>query len=119
MNEHGVAKGTLEDLRLALPTFWEYFTTHGRFEPLIMPVLGSGFSRLPQTREELIQEIVISFVAACASARPTEQLTIVIPYKDFYDNNVDLNDLEKYIQHVCRYTQYRSASATGQGQGIA
>jgi hypothetical protein len=118
LNSHGVAQATFEDLKTALPLLWECVATRGGFEPLIMPVLGSGFSRLPQTREEIIREIIKSFVAACAATRPTEGLTIVMPYKDFYGNDVNLADIERYLQHVCRYTEYREPNATGAGQAI-
>ena len=65
-----------------------------------MPVLGSGFSRLPETREEIIREIVKSFVAACSSSRPTEGLTIVMPYGDFYNHGVNPEELERFASSV-------------------
>jgi hypothetical protein len=118
LNASGVAHATFEDLKTALPMLWECVTTRGNFEPLIMPVLGSGFSRLTATRAEIIREIVTSFIAACSSSRPTEALTIVMPPKDVYDHDVDLEELRQYIQHVCQYTDNRLAEPTGPGQSI-
>jgi hypothetical protein len=119
MNDGGVAHGNFEDLLSSLPSLWEYISTHGNFDPVIVPVLGSGYSRLSQPREEIVREIVKSFVAACASSRPTERLTIAIPYKDCYEHRVDLDELERFVQHVCRYTEYQSAAAAGAGIAIA
>lgn len=120
MNDHGVASGTFDDLKDSLPMLWDYVATKsGGIEPLIVPVLGSGFSRLPQPREEIIRAIVNSFIAACSSARPTEKLTVVIPFKDFHEHQVDFVELERYIQHVCRYTEYRSPTAVGTGTGLS
>ena len=90
----------------------------GDFQPLIVPVLGSAYARLSQPREEIIRAIVSSFIAACSSSRPTERMTIVIPFKDFYEHEVDLIELERYVQHVCRYTQYRDAAAIGVGTAV-
>lgn len=118
LNDHGVAQGTFGDLKDALPRLWEYVTTRGDFQALAMPVIGSGFSRIPQTREEIIREIINSFVAACAAQRPSESLTIVIPYRDFYDHRVDLESLERFTQHVCRY-HMQSGNAIGVGRPIA
>lgn len=119
MNDHGVASGTFDDLRDSLPMLWDYVATKGGgIEPVVVPVLGSGFSRLPQPREEIVRAIVNSFIAACSSARPTEKLTIVIPFKDFHEHQVDFVELERFVQHVCRYTEYRSPTAVGAGTGL-
>jgi hypothetical protein len=119
MNDNGVAQGTFDDLQVSLPMLWEYIATKGGdFEPIVIPVMGSGFTRLSQTREELIRAIVDSFVAACASSRPTEKLTVVIPYKDFYQHQVDLLELERYVQHVCKYTEHREPTAVGVGTAV-
>lgn len=120
MNDHGVATGTFDDLKTSLPMLWDYVATKGgSFESLVVPVLGSGFSRLPQPREEIIRAIVNSFVAACSSARPTEKLVIIIPFKDFHEHQVDFIELERYVQHVCRYTEYRSPAAIGTGTALS
>ncbi len=120
LNDHGVANGSFDELKTSLPMLWEYVATKGgEFEALVVPVLGSGYSRLTQPREEIIRAIVDSFVAACASSRPTEKMTIVIPFKDFYEHEVDLIELERYVQHVCRYKEFREPSATGVGTAVA
>jgi hypothetical protein len=118
LNEYGVARATFNDLQNSLPRLWECIATQGTFEPILIPVLGSGFSRLTETREEIIREIIQSFIAACASQRPAESLTIVMPPKDFYDNEVDLAELAHYLQHVCRYTEYKVAGTTGHGSPV-
>src|SRR2546425_3041689 len=87
VNDGGVAQGTFEDLQNSLPMLWDYIATRGGdFEALVVPVLGSAYARLSQPREEIIRAIVNSFVAACSSSRPAEKMTIVIPFKDFYDH---------------------------------
>lgn len=119
MNEHGAASASIEDLRASLPRLWEYIATRGDCGPVAVPVLGSGYSRLPQTREEIVREIVQSFVAACASQRFCETLTIVIPVQDFYANEIDIAELGAYVRHVCRYSDLKSPAATGTGTPVS
>lgn len=114
-NERGVANGTFEDLKNALPALWEFIASAGSVEPLVMPVLGTGFSRLPETREEIIREIVNSFVAACSARRFTDSLKIVMHPRDFYRNSVDIVELGKYLEHVCKYTEYGLSLRPGRG----
>lgn len=114
INESGVANATFDDLKSALPALWEHISNRGRLDAIVMPVLGTGFSRLPQSREEIIREIIDSFVAACAMKRFSPALTIVVHGPDFYRNEVDLPELGRYLRHVCRYTQF-SGSRSGEG----
>lgn len=106
LNDKGTAVGSFDELQTALPRLWEYISNAGTIEPIVIPVLGSGFSRLPEKREEIVRAIIDSFVAACAARRFTDCLTIVIYPPDFYDHAVDLRELGSYLAHVCRYTEY-------------
>ena len=82
INEHGVAEGSFDKLRVSLAELWVYVGSRGLIEPVVMPVLGTGFSRLTQTREEVVREIVRSFVAACSERVFTDRLTIVLSPRD-------------------------------------
>ena len=115
LNSNGVATGTFEDLKVALPFLWEHITNAGSIDPLVVPVLGSGFARLPEKREEIVREILKSFVAACASRRFTNSLTIVIHPKDFYQYSVDLGELGAYLRHTCKYSEYGVGTRVGLG----
>ena len=69
-----------------------------------MPILGTGFERLTQTREEVIRETIHSFVAARSEMICTDHLTIVIAHRGFVSHGIPLDDLGAFLQHVCRYT---------------
>jgi hypothetical protein len=69
MSTHGRAKTTMNELRISLAKLWTYIAERGDVEPLVMPVLGSGYGRLTEKREQIIQEVILSFVAACAEKR--------------------------------------------------
>lgn len=111
INEHGVASGTFEDLKQSLAKLWTFLGEKGLKEPVVMPVLGSGFSRLKESRQVLVQEIIKSFVAACAEKTFCEKLTIVLAEADVRAHQVDLEVLGEFVSHVCMYTEFASSSA--------
>lgn len=112
INEHGVAEGSFERLRVSLAELWVYVGSRGLKERLVMPVLGTGFSRLPQTREQVVREIVKSFVAACSERVFADRLTIVLSPRDVAEHNMSLEELGAFLRHVCFYTEF-SAGAQG------
>lgn len=110
INEHGVAEGSFERLRISLAELWVYVGSRGLKERLVMPVLGTGFSRLPQTREQVVREIVKSFVAACSERVFADRLTIVISPKDVVEHKISIDELGAFLGHVCFYTEFSSGT---------
>lgn len=105
LNEHRVAYTDRNDFLDSLPKMWACIRDRGGFEPLCCPILGSGFSRLNLTREELLQEIIKSFVAASVEAKFSEKLTLFIHSKDFCRGHLDLNRIERFLNHQCVYAR--------------
>ncbi|MCY4364000.1 MAG: DUF6430 domain-containing protein [Gammaproteobacteria bacterium] len=103
LNAHRIASATRNDLLDALPALWENIRTRGGMEPISVPVLGSGFSRLNAKRDELVREIVKSFVAATHAGRFCERLTIVISPKDFQERKINLESLGRFLEQECQY----------------
>ena len=66
MNKAGVAEGFFKDMPEILGKLWYHIGNHGGLDPLIIPVLGTGHARMKVSREEMIREIIKSFIAACA-----------------------------------------------------
>jgi Domain of unknown function (DUF6430) len=118
LNFHGNAQSSFEGLKSSLPCLWEFISTQGDFGSIVMPVLGSGFARIPESREVIIREILQSFIAACADHRPCETLTIVIPANDFYRHQVNLADLEAFIHHICKYSEFADSKMLGRGEAV-
>ena len=46
LNEHGVASASFDGLKDCLAKLWVFIGSRGLREPLVMPVLGTGFCRL-------------------------------------------------------------------------
>ena len=104
INEHGNASGTFEDLKVSLAKLWEHIGTRGSKEALLIPILGTGFSRLTRSREEIVHEIIKSFLAACSERTFTDKLTIVIMPKDMLNYGISLEELGSFLKHECNYT---------------
>ena len=104
LNEHGTASGTFEDLKDALARLWAFISSRGTKEAIVIPVIGTGFCRLTQTREEIVHEIIQSFVAACTERTFADRLTIVVSPNDVTAHGISLDKLGAYLRHVCNYT---------------
>jgi hypothetical protein len=107
INDHGVASNaSFEDLKQALGKLWVFIGEQGLKEPVAIPVLGSGFARLPQSRQVIIREIIKSFIAACAEKTFCDGVTIVLAANDVRSHQVDFEALGDYLRHVCTYTEF-------------
>lgn len=115
LNEHGVASGSFEDLRQSLGQLWVFVGRRGLKEPLVMPVLGSGFARLTQPREEIVREIIKSFIAACSEKTFCDKLTIVLSERDVLNHQIDVGVLGAYLRHVCTYTEFATNGGVRMG----
>lgn len=103
MNTHKVAHAMRRDVQDALPRLWEYIRSHGGLEVLCCPILGSGFSRIDATREELIHELVRSFIPAVRAGKFCRGLTVAVSPQDFSEGHLDLERLGQFLSHECKY----------------
>lgn len=103
LNQHKVASVEREDFLDLLPRMWDGIRNRGGFEPLCCPILGSGFSRLNMTREELIREIIKSFIAATSEAKFSEKLVVVVTPSDFSAGHINLKEIKKFLEYECIY----------------
>jgi len=117
-NAHASVIGKLSDVMDCLGKLWAYISDKGGRENLVIPLFGTGFSRIPVQRKEIIQEIIRSFVAACATKVFTEKLTIAIYPADYQNHELDLLDLDRYLDYICSYTHLKSSVDKGMGTSI-
>lgn len=78
LNEQNRSKSTEDDLRNSLVELWAYLSHCGSKDNLVIPIIGTGRGRIPMTREEVIKEIVLSFLSSLGIESYCEQLTICI-----------------------------------------
>lgn len=103
LNKHRVARSDRKNFLDALGRLWAEIRSRGGFDPICCPILGSRYSRLNLTREELIREIIKSFVAATLEAKFSEKLTIVVHTNDHSSGLVDLEKIERFLENECVY----------------
>ena len=103
MNEHKRAHATRSDVTDALPLLWEYIRARGDQEDLVAPILGSGRSRTNATRDELVREMIRSFIPAARAGAFCTSLTIAVSPTDFAAGHIDLAGLSSFLQHECLY----------------
>lgn len=112
LNEHGAASSSFDNLKESLAKLWVFIGQCGPKETLVMPVLGTGFCRLPQPREEVVREIIQSFVAACAEVTFCDKLTIVLSPDDVEKHAIEFHELGLYLQHVTKYTCFNARNGS-------
>lgn len=118
INEHGVASGNFDALKNCLAELWLFVGQRGMKEPLVVPVLGTGFTRLIPPRQIIVQEIIKSFVAACSERTFCDKLTIVIAESDAIKHDISLESLGEYLNHVCTYTEFSNNSNERLGTAV-
>ena len=106
INENGVASGTFNDLKVAMANLWVFIGQRGLKESLVMPVLGTGFTRLRQTREEIVHETIRLFIAACSERTFADKLTIVITPQDMARFRISLDELGSFLRYESRYVPF-------------
>lgn len=116
MNEHGNAQTSFDNVKNCLGEIWNYVGIRGVFQPISIPLIGSGRARLTQTRDEIAKEIIRSIVAACSTKKFCEKFTIVISPSDY--GTIDLHRLGEFLVYICKYTEFRDQRDTGRGTGI-
>jgi len=118
MSNNGSASSKKEDVLVAISRLWNYIIEYGGIKPLVIPIVGTGFSRLPDNRDIMVKEIIKSFVAACSSRRFTERLRIVISPHDMKKHDVNISELVDFLYYTCKYTQFENGYTSSIGQEV-
>ena len=117
INSYGNAVCNFTMISDALNSLWQFLGEAGDYEKeLLIPVIGTGAGRVTESREEIIREIVNSFIAASTQKRLCDILSIVIHSSDFYKFNIKMEDLKHYLSAQCRYSSTRRLPGRGTGE---
>jgi len=91
-----------EDISKALVGLWDTLTEEGYAEPLSLPLLGTGKARAKDvSRNDVVKQIIVSFIAATKEHKITESLTICIHPSDF--DKVDWDKLCEFLRFQCMF----------------
>ena len=115
INAHGAAVSDDVKLLSALPKMWAEIRIKGEMENLDCPILGSGFSRLKMNRQQLIEELIRSFIAATHEGKLTEKITFYILPDDFKKGSLELKKIGRFLEHECQRLPIPSATVPPEG----
>ncbi len=112
LNEGSRSVATKDGLETSLNELWTYLSENAGKEHFIIPVLGTGRGRINMTREEVIKETILSFLASCSDKNYADKITISINPKDIKDHNLDLERIVKWTDAKVKYVDYQKRTFT-------
>jgi hypothetical protein len=111
-NEHMRAKLEVAEFLNALPVMWNGIRDKGENDPIDMPLLGTGLSRMNSNRRKVLVDLVRSFVAATRDKGVTDLLTIYIQPNDFLLGEFTFAEIEKILEFTCGHIEAGLSLAT-------
>lgn len=107
-----------EMLRTSLSKLWYYLSEKGTKTQITIPLLGTGHGRLTLRREDVARLIVRSFIASCAQKTYCDKLVIAISPSDFAKHRVDFNQLARFLEYSCCFTEFAKADVIRIGEPL-
>lgn len=101
----------------ALSRLWQYISEYGHVESVAIPIIGTGRMGIVNSREEIIRQIVYSFVINNNTKKIASELLICIRKEDIKKYNLDVKEISEYVNYVCKY-QYEKVDNTSSGIGL-
>ncbi|MGD1816207.1 MAG: macro domain-containing protein [Pleomorphochaeta sp.] len=99
LNDKGNSYSSLDSINDALKGLWQYSKECGKFQEIVLPVIGTGIGRVQISRKKMINIIAESFYKASSESKISEKLVIVIRPKDAQDFCVNLYDIKDSLIH--------------------
>ena len=116
LNIHGTAQVDDNSFLDLLPKMWTEIRIKGGMEEIDCPILGSGFSRLSMNRQDLLFELIKSFVAATREGKFTEKITFCISHGDFRKSHIQWEKVKRFLECECS-TQFRDSTVINAPKG--
>lgn len=92
MDEHNRAQGTIRGILDSLDSVWDAVDRNGNGEPICVPLLGQGQSRIPElTAEVAVRLIAFSFLLRTRRGRFSKELRIIV-----HPNEIDKIDRAEF-----------------------
>ncbi len=103
VNNYGKPIGqTIENVTVSLDAIADAIQRIGHCDTLCIPLIGSGKAAIQEaTREVVFQKTVDCFIKS--KEKVVNKLIISINPNDYLDGNIDLNQIEKYLDYKCEF----------------
>jgi len=112
LNPHNRSVMEKGDLEQSLNELWTFLANHAGKEKFIIPIIGSGRGRITLKREEIIKEIVLSFLASNSSRTYAEKLIISVYPQDISEHKMNIEELVKWIEAKVKYADFQKRNLT-------
>lgn len=113
--EHDRVRSVKENLTSILSELWTSLSYDSDRENIVIPVLGTGNGRINMQRQDVVKEIILSFIVALKENIFCDSLTIAIRPEDLELGGLDLNELSEFLTLQCKYAEFytKDTSKTG------
>lgn len=99
MDKHNRATGTIRSILDSLEAVWEAVDRHGNGDPICVPLLGQGQSRIPElTAEVAVRLIAFSFLLRTRRGRFSKELRIVVHPDEI--GKIDLTEFQAFLRSL-------------------
>ncbi|WP_217999514.1 macro domain-containing protein [Gordonia sp. w5E2] len=99
MDEHNRAKGTIRGILDSLDSVWDAADRCGNGEPICVPLLGQGQSRIPElTAEVAVRLIAFSFLLRTRRSRFSKELRIVVHPNEI--GKIDRTEFQAFLRSL-------------------
>ncbi|QAY69484.1 macro domain-containing protein [Xylanimonas protaetiae] len=99
MDEHNRAQGTISGILHTLDNVWDEVDRHNSGEPICVPLIGQGQSRIPElTPEVSVRLIAFSFLLRSRRSRVSRELRIVVHPTEI--KKIDRVEFQAFLQTI-------------------
>jgi len=115
INKYGKPENVAyQNITSALVSLWQGLNEIGHLENIRIPIIGTGRAGLPDaSRDQIIQEIIFTFVVAAREMNVSENLIICVNPDDFANKNLHWDDLCEYLRYTCKYANIGKGKPEG------
>lgn len=99
LNAFNVTETSPEEIIESLSHLWNFISTKGDKEDLVIPLVGTGLGRITTNRKQLLARIAQSFIKASEARIFSNKLTIVIYPGDVKRFGINLFEVRDLLNH--------------------
>lgn len=109
---------SMKQITEALSRLWQYISINGHCENLAIPLIGTGRMGIVNSREEVIKQIIFSFIASSCEKKVAPELKIYIRSEDIKKHNINMNEILEYLYYTSKYQYEMIEKSDNIGTGI-
>ena len=116
INKNGISNDVeAADITEALFGLWESLNSMGNMETYSIPFLGTGKAGVKNaSRDDIIKQILVTFLAASKEHKLTEKLIICVHPSDY--EKIHWDDLCEYIKYQCQFANVKPRQMSQRGK---